>query len=293
LRCADEMTPAYAAARGRPSRSRSPSVSPRPLDSSLVDRSQRLSGSRGGGSGGCLKGGLPPAGHPRRVRSCAMTHRPTPDTDPTALPLTPTRRAAITSSIGFGVAAVAASFMAWQTAPLVGWAVAALLWSLSTWFAVLRLDADSTSAFATRVEPRRAATDLLLITAAVGSLIAVVLGVIKAGTVSGYEKEVLLVAGVFSIVASWGVVHTVFALRYAALYYTGPDGGIDFNDEGKPTYADFAYLAFTIGMTYQVSDTNLTAKAIRHTALRHALLSFLFGTVIIAATINIAAGLAK
>jgi uncharacterized membrane protein len=90
--------------------------------------------------------------------------------------------------------------MAWQTAPLVGWAVAALLWSLSTWFAVLRLDADSTSAFATRVEPRRAATDLLLITA-------------------------------------------------AALYYTGPDGGIDFNDEGSPTYADFAYLAFTIGMT--------------------------------------------
>jgi uncharacterized membrane protein len=222
-----------------------------------------------------------------------MTHRPTPDTDQTALPLTPTRRAAITSSIGLGVAAVAASLMAWQTAPLVGWAVAALLWSMSTWFAVLRLDADSTSAFATRVEPRRAATDLLLITAAVGSLIAVVLGVIKAGTESGYEKQVLLAAGVFSIVASWGVVHTVFALRYAALYYTGPDGGIDFNDDEKPTYADFAYLAFTIGMTYQVSDTNLTAKAIRHTALRHALLSFLFGTVIIAATINIAAGLAK
>ncbi len=77
------------------------------------------------------------------------------------------------------------------------------------------------------------------------------------------------------------------------LYYSGPDGGIDFNEDDKPCYADFAYLAFTIGMTYQVSDTDLTTKEIRHTALRHALLSYLFGTVIIAATINLAAGLVK
>jgi uncharacterized membrane protein len=181
--------------------------------------------------------------------------------------------------------------MAWQTAPLLGWALAALLWSLSTWWSVLRLDADETSAFATREEPHRAATDLLLVSASVASLVAVVFGVVKAANESGYEKSVLLAAGVASIVASWGVVHTVFALRYAALYYGGPDGGIDFNDDARPTYADFAYLAFTIGMTYQVSDTNLTARAIRHTALRHALLSFVFGTVIIAATINIAAGL--
>ncbi|MDQ1394509.1 MAG: hypothetical protein QOF30_3486, partial [Acidimicrobiaceae bacterium] len=55
----------------------------------------------------------------------------------------------------------------------------------------------------------------------------------------------------------------------------------------------FAYLAFTIGMTYQVSDTNLTSQEIRRTALRHGLLSYLFGTVIIAATINLAAGLVK
>lgn len=89
------------------------------------------------------------------------------------------------------------------------------------------------------------------------------------------------------------MVHTVFALRYAGLYYSGPDGGVNFNDNEKPAYADFAYLAFTIGMTYQVSDTALTTRAVRHTALRHALLSYLLGTVIIAATINLAAGLAK
>jgi uncharacterized membrane protein len=82
-------------------------------------------------------------------------------------------------------------------------------------------------------------------------------------------------------------------LRYARLYYTGPDGGIDFNEDGRPQYSDFAYLAFTIGMTFQASDTDLTTKEIRATALPHALLAYLFGAIIIATTINLLAGLAK
>jgi uncharacterized membrane protein len=134
---------------------------------------------------------------------------------------------------------------------------------------------------------------MVLVGAATASLIAVVLGVIKAAQVGGGEKFLLLFSGLFSIVASWAVVHTVFTLRYAALYYTAPEDGINFNQKDKPTYADFAYLAFTIAMTYQVSDTDLTTKAIRQTALRHALRSYLFGAVIIAATINLAAGLVK
>jgi uncharacterized membrane protein len=88
------------------------------------------------------------------------------------------------------------------------------------------------------------------------------------------------------------MVHTIYTLRYADLYYTG-SGGIDFNQTDDPDYSDFAYLAFTIGMTYQVSDTNLQTKVIRHTALRHAMLSFVFGTAIIAMTINIVAGLGR
>jgi uncharacterized membrane protein len=181
----------------------------------------------------------------------------------------------------------------WQAVPLVGWACSAAVWALWTWWVVLRLDPVETAALATREDPHGPTRDGLLIGAAVGSLIAVVLGVIKAADAHGAPMVVLLTAGLASIVCSWGVVHTVFTLRYAALYYTGEDGGIDFNQDDKPTYSDFAYLAFTIGMTYQVSDTNLTSKVTRHAALRHALLSYLFGTVIIAATINLAAGLAK
>ena len=88
------------------------------------------------------------------------------------------------------------------------------------------------------------------------------------------------------------MVHTVFALRYASLYYRESKRGADFHDPDAPEYGDFAYLAFTIGMTYQVSDTDLTTKSMRHAALRHALLSYLLGTVVIAATVNLAAGLA-
>jgi uncharacterized membrane protein len=89
------------------------------------------------------------------------------------------------------------------------------------------------------------------------------------------------------------MVHTVFMLRYAQLYYAGEQGGIDFNQADPPTYTDFAYLAFTIGMTFQVSDTPLRSKVIRRTALRHALLSYLFGTGILATTINLVASLSS
>jgi uncharacterized membrane protein len=79
-------------------------------------------------------------------------------------------------------------------------------------------------------------------------------------------------------------------LRYARLYYVH-DGGIDFHADAPPDFRDFLYVALTIGMTFQVSDTDLNAKAIRMTATRHALLSYLFGVVVISTTINVIATL--
>ena len=87
-------------------------------------------------------------------------------------------------------------------------------------------------------------------------------------------------------------VQTLFMLRYAHLYYGGERvGGVEFGNAELPDYHDFAYLAFTVGMTFQVSDTEVTERALRHTVLRHALLSYLFGTAIIASTISVLAGL--
>ena len=92
--------------------------------------------------------------------------------------------------------------------------------------------------------------------------------------------------------AAWATVHSVFLLRYTRLYYADPIGGIDFHADDQPDYRDFAYVALTIGMTFQVSDTDLTAKRIRRSALEHALLSFVFGAVILGITINIVGALA-
>jgi uncharacterized membrane protein len=93
------------------------------------------------------------------------------------------------------------------------------------------------------------------------------------------------------VALSWLTVHTLYMLRYGDAYYGDPIGGIDFNEEEPPSYRDFAYVAFTIGMTFQVSDTSLTSKPMRRLALRHALLSFVFGAVILALTINSVASL--
>ena len=104
---------------------------------------------------------------------------------------------------------------------------------------------------------------------------------------------------VASIALAWSVVHTLFTLRYALIYYdpeqggtAGKVGGIDFGPSARPKYSDFAYLAFTIGMTFQVSDTQVGTSELRSTVLRHALLSYLFGALILAATVNLLVSLA-
>ena len=95
---------------------------------------------------------------------------------------------------------------------------------------------------------------------------------------------------VVSVVLSWAAVHVVFTLRSARLYHA-QDGGIDFHADAPPDFKDFLYVALTIGMTFQVSDTDLNAKSIRMTAIRHALLSYLFGVVVVSTTINVIATL--
>jgi len=93
------------------------------------------------------------------------------------------------------------------------------------------------------------------------------------------------------VILSWAWVNTVFALKYARLYYLEEDGGINFRQEQPPAYSDFAYMAFTIGMTYAVSDSEPANTRIRKVALGHALLSYIFGTGILAVAINLVTNL--
>jgi len=153
------------------------------------------------------------------------------------------------------------------------------------------MSASACSEDAVREDPSYALAESVILVAAIVELASVGLILIKVANAHGGMKAFLLTIGVISVVLAWGAVHTMFTLRYARIYYTGTDGGVDFNEKSPPEYADFAYLAFTIGMTFQVSDTNLTSKAMRRTALRHALISYLFGAVIIGLIINVVASL--
>lgn len=181
----------------------------------------------------------------------------------------------------------------WAYAPDMGWVAACIVYLLWVWIKVGRMDADRTSRQATREFPTRSGSDVLLLAASAASLVAVGVVLTSAKNAHGMEKDLLAGLAVLSVALSWFLVHTLFTLRYAELYYTGPDGGVDFNQKKRPRYTDFAYLAFTIGMTFQVSDTDLTDDEFRVTALRHALLSYLFGAVVLASTVNLVAGLAS
>ena len=101
------------------------------------------------------------------------------------------------------------------------------------------------------------------------------------------------IVGILTVAASWFAVHTLYTVHYARLYYSDDPGGIDFHDPEPPRFRDFAYIAFTVGMTYQVSDTEINLTSIRATVLRHALVSYLLGAVVLAVTINLIAGLSS
>ena len=191
------------------------------------------------------------------------------------------------------VAVAVGVFGKWVFAPVAGWAAAAAVFNSWVWLAIGHMNATQTATHATREDPSRGSTEALVLWATVISLAAVGLVLGEASSAKGAAAGLLAGGAIVSVALSWLLIHTLFTLRYALLYYDGPDGGIDFNDTGPPTYADFAYLAFTIGMTFQVSDTSLQAADIRRTALRHALLSYLFGTGILASTVNLIASLSS
>jgi uncharacterized membrane protein len=135
-------------------------------------------------------------------------------------------------------------------------------------------------------------TDTVVLVGAVASLVAVVEALVTSSA-QDTVAVVSVVLGVLVVVLSWALVNTVFALKYARLYYVGGDGGIDFKHDQLPTYSDFAYLAFTVGMSFAVSETEPTTTAVRKIALGHALMSYLFGTIVIAVAVNLVTNLGQ
>jgi uncharacterized membrane protein len=192
---------------------------------------------------------------------------------------------------GCAAAAVALEAGAsWSVAALCASDVAALVFVVWVWIGIWPVDAHATSRIARSEDASRFAAESVLLGAGAASLVAVAFTLSEAGDVTAPARGLLTGLAVGSVALAWTSVHTVHVLRYARLYYSPPVGGIDFGEEA-PDYTDFAYLALTIGMTFQVSDTDIMTKRVRRVALHHALLSYVFGTVIVAITVSAVAGL--
>lgn len=173
-----------------------------------------------------------------------------------------------------------------KLAVLFGWDGASIVLLTLLWLDFNSHDERSTATVAKRDDMNRSILDAIIITAALASIVAVALLLSASDTEKWH-----IIFGLISIVLSWATVHGVYTLRYAFMYYNDKEGGVDFNDKSRPDFKDFMYLSYTIGMTYQVSDTTFTSKNFRRVALVHALLSFVFGTAIIATSINLVASL--
>jgi uncharacterized membrane protein len=202
----------------------------------------------------------------------------------------PVQRVLVAGLVGVLVGLSLSFWLEWELAVLLGWDVGAIVFLNACRSAIRRR--HLTREFVTREDENRREAVLIVLGACLASLFAVGFTLGAAGREHGGHQVALIAGALGTVVLSWTVVNTVFTLRYADLHYNAASG-IDFGSgpDEPPDFRDFAYLAFTIGMCYQVSDTTLRDRKVRGTVLVHSVISYVFGVVIIAAAINLVAGL--
>jgi uncharacterized membrane protein len=187
---------------------------------------------------------------------------------------------------GIVIAVVVAALTDALLGVLSGIASTATFFDLTGWWALWPNDAESTRRNARRDEFDPRLEEVVVVAWALAGLIAVALLLLLGKT---EERPLVALLALAGVAMSWAGLHLMYAARYAYLFYSDPPGGIDFNGGDPPAYRDFLYFSYNLGMTYQVSDTNVSSRTIRVVVLRHCLLSYAFGTVILATTINVIA----
>ncbi len=176
---------------------------------------------------------------------------------------------------------------------LLGITVLHATFVLTGWVSLWPLTADGTRRNARREDFRTTTEELLIVASSLGGLVGIGALLVLDRSSTDRIAAVLALAGVFM---AWASLHLMYAARYAHLYYAGADdtwgSGIDFNSDHPAAYRDFFYFSYNLGMTYQVSDTDVSSPRIRSVVLRHCLLSYVFGAVVLASTINLVASVA-
>lgn len=204
------------------------------------------------------------------------------------------RRRLLGSALIGAVAAVPAGLLAGPAfAAMTGVTVAEVAFLVSSLAAVLPMDAERTRANARREDLRPVADEALVAALCVLAVITMVtLHLGAGGAAVSTIGSVITLVGVFG---AWACIQQTYALHYAYRYYL-EESGIDFHQDvdqegaDAPTFGDFLYFSYAIGMTYGVTDNDVSDRAIRMIAWRHAVISFAFGTILLAAAVNLVAG---
>jgi uncharacterized membrane protein len=176
---------------------------------------------------------------------------------------------------------------------LLGWNVGGLVLLVLSWLPIVRSDERMTQERAGSEDPGRTLVYGIVTLASAASLFAAVSLSRRAALHAPDQAHLVVWLCLATVAQSWVLTHTAFTLRYARLYYREDHegiGGVEFAGGHRPSYADFAYFAFTIGMTFQVSDTSITSAQIRRTVLLHALIAFVYNTAILAFVLTLVFG---
>jgi len=177
----------------------------------------------------------------------------------------------------------------WETWLLSGWLAGSLVYLVIVWWGVGRLDAAQTRLRASSLDPGSTALYTLIIATSWVSLVGVLLVIDSAQTQLGMARWMHILLALATLAATWLIIQTVFALRYARRYYMEGAHGLVFPGDAAPTYLDFAYFAAVIGMTSQVADVGVAHPAMRRLVLLHGLVSFGYNLMVLALTINLVA----
>jgi uncharacterized membrane protein len=208
----------------------------------------------------------------------------------TALHVSARRRVNLSALAGVAVGSAVALIVPWQLALLSGWNAMAATLLVATWRQIWHADAELTRRLSLAEDDSRRTAHVVMTVTAVVTPVAMAFGLAKAHHVGQPMAAVLTVFSVVAVVLAWTLVHTLYTLRYAHFYYLEPVGGFDFHADELPDFRDFAYVAFTVGMSFAISDTDVQGRKLRRSVTGHALASYLLGAVIVGLTINLIAG---
>ena len=178
-------------------------------------------------------------------------------------------------------------------AALLGWNLGGACLCALAWVPIATSDARETSRHAAAGDPGRTAVYIVVTVSSAASLFAATAMSRRAGLVVAAEADALLALCLSTVALAWAITHTSFTLRYAHLYHRADDegqGGLAFPGVAPPTYFDFAYFAFTVGMCFQVSDVAVTSPRLRRTVLLHSVIAFTYNTAILAFALNLVFG---